>query len=318
MAEIGKDIFKARDMLEKGEVIGIPTETVYGLAANALNENAVVSIFKIKERPFFDPLIIHLPSIQSVEKYAELSDARLLKLARAIWPGPLTLVLQKKEIIPDIVTSGLPNVAVRIPNHILSLELLKNIDFPLAAPSANPFGYVSPTEARHVNRQLGDKIRYILDGGACEVGLESTIVGVEEDSVCVYRLGGLAIESIEQLIGKVEIRVNQSSNPKAPGQLKNHYSPHKPLYIGNIENLLKERKETKVAILHFGEKEYRNHLAFNLSKRGDLDEAAIHLFKYLRLADESEAEIVICDWLPEQGLGRAINDRLKRASAQNQ
>lgn len=318
MAEIGKDIFKARDMLEKGEVIGIPTETVYGLAANALNENAVVSIFKIKERPFFDPLIIHLPSIQSVEKYAELSDARLLKLARAIWPGPLTLVLQKKEIIPDIVTSGLPNVAVRIPNHILSLELLKNIDFPLAAPSANPFGYVSPTEARHVNRQLGDKIRYILDGGACEVGLESTIVGVEEDSVCVYRLGGLAIESIEQLIGKVEIRVNQSSNPKAPGQLKNHYSPHKPLYIGNIENLLKERKETKVAILHFGEKEYRNHLAFNLSKRGDLDEAAIHLFKYLRLADESEAEIVICEWLPEQGLGRAINDRLKRASAQNQ
>lgn len=318
MAEIGKDIFKARDMLEKGEVIGIPTETVYGLAANALNENAVVSIFKIKERPFFDPLIIHLPSIQSVEKYAELSDARLLKLARAIWPGPLTLVLQKKEIIPDIVTSGLPNVAVRIPNHILSLELLKNIDFPLAAPSANPFGYVSPTEARHVNRQLGDKIRYILDGGACEVGLESTIVGVEEDSVCVYRLGGLAIESIERLIGKVEIRVNQSSNPKAPGQLKNHYSPHKPLYIGNIENLLKERKETKVAILHFGEKEYRNHLAFNLSKRGDLDEAAIHLFKYLRLADESEAEIVICDWLPEQGLGRAINDRLKRASAQNQ
>lgn len=318
MAEIGKDIFKARDMLEKGEVIGIPTETVYGLAANALNENAVVSIFKIKERPFFDPLIIHLPSIQSVEKYAELSDARLLKLARAIWPGPLTLVLQKKEIIPDIVTSGLPNVAVRIPNHTLSLELLKNIDFPLAAPSANPFGYVSPTEARHVNRQLGDKIRYILDGGACEVGLESTIVGVEEDSVCVYRLGGLAIESIEQLIGKVEIRVNQSSNPKAPGQLKNHYSPHKPLYIGNIENLLKERKETKVAILHFGEKEYRNHLAFNLSKRGDLDEAAIHLFKYLRLADESEAEIVICEWLPEQGLGRAINDRLKRASAQNQ
>lgn len=259
-----------------------------------------------------------MPSIQSVEKYAELSDARLLKLARAIWPGPLTLVLQKKEIIPDIVTSGLPNVAVRIPNHTLSLELLKNIDFPLAAPSANPFGYVSPTEARHVNRQLGDKIRYILDGGACEVGLESTIVGVEEDSVCVYRLGGLAIESIEQLIGKVEIRVNQSSNPKAPGQLKNHYSPHKPLYIGNIENLLKERKETKVAILHFGEKEYRNHLAFNLSKRGDLDEAAIHLFKYLRLADESEAEIVICEWLPEQGLGRAINDRLKRASAQNQ
>lgn len=318
MAEIGTDILKARDLLEKGEVIGIPTETVYGLAANALNENAVVSIFKIKERPFFDPLIIHLPSIPSIEKYAELSDARLLKLAKAVWPGPLTLLLQKKEIIPDIVTSGLANVAVRIPNHTLSLELLKNIDFPLAAPSANPFGYVSPTEANHVNRQLGDKIRYILDGGACEVGLESTIVGIEEDSVCVYRLGGLAIESIEQLIGKVEIRINTSSNPKAPGQLKNHYSPRKPLYIGNIENLLKEHEGTNVAILHFGEKEYPNHLVFNLSKRGNLDEAAIHLFKYLRLADESEAEIVICEWLPEQGLGRAINDRLKRASVQNQ
>jgi L-threonylcarbamoyladenylate synthase len=286
------------------------------LAANALNEKAVLSIFEAKQRPFFDPLIIHLPSFDSVDKYALWQDERLIKLAKKFWPGPLTLLLPKQDLIPGIVTSGLNMVAVRVPNHDLTKKLLTQLNFPLAAPSANPFGYVSPTEAEHVNKQLGNKIDYILDGGICNVGLESTIVGVEEGKVCVYRLGGLAIEDIEKVIGKVELRVNNSSNPKAPGQLKSHYAPKKPVLIGEVEELIKENKNKKIALFCFGEEKFsnKNISIFNLSKQKSLREAAINLFKYLRLADESDCELVICEKLPDEGLGRAINDRLRRAA----
>jgi L-threonylcarbamoyladenylate synthase len=289
---------------------------VYGLAANALNENAVLSVFEVKQRPFFDPLIIHLPHFESIERFALWHDARLVKLAKAIWPGPLTVLLPKKDIIPGIVTSGLEQVAVRIPNHPLALELLNKLDFPLAAPSANPFGYVSPTEAGHVNKQLGNKINYILDGGPCRVGLESTIVGVQESTICVYRLGGLPVEDIEKITGKVELRINDSSDPKAPGQLKSHYAPKKPVFIGNMDKLVKTNRGKKIGLMCFGEEKYsgENITVFNLSKQKSLSEAAINLFKYLRLADESDIEILICERLPEEGLGRAINDRLKRAA----
>lgn len=317
MAETGKNIDFATDLLLKGKLVAIPTETVYGLAANALNEKAVLSIFEAKQRPFFDPLIIHLPDIESIAKYALLGDKRLQKLAKAFWPGPLTLLLPKKEIIPNIVTSGLAQVAVRIPAHHLTLQLLNKIQVPLAAPSANPFGYVSPTEPAHVNSQLGDKIDYILDGGTCDVGLESTIVGIENDKVFIYRLGGLAIEEIEKIIGKVEIQINNSSDPKAPGQLKSHYAPKKPLFIGDLEQLVKQHAEKKIAIICFGESDLskENYILFNLSEKKNLKEAAINLFKYLRLADDSNAKIVLCERLPDEGLGRAINDRLKRAAA---
>ena len=316
MAETGKNIDFAAELLLKGKLVAIPTETVYGLAANALNEKAVLSVFEAKQRPFFDPLIIHLPTVESIAKYALLEDKRLQKLAKTFWPGPLTLLLPKKESIPDLVTSGLERVAVRIPNHKLTLELLNKINIPLAAPSANPFGYVSPTEPTHVEKQLGNKIDYILDGGACDVGLESTIVGIENDSVCVFRLGGLAIEEIESVIGKVELMINTSSDPKAPGQLKSHYAPKKPLFIGEIKELIAKNKGRKIAIICFGEETFskQDHLIFNLSKTKDLREAAINLFKFLRLADESSADIVLCEKLPDDRLGRAINDRLRRAS----
>ncbi len=316
MAETGKNIDLAADLLLKGNLVAIPTETVYGLAANALNEKAVLSIFEAKQRPFFDPLIIHMPTIESIDKYAYLTDLRLQKLAKAFWPGPLTLLLPKKEIIPNLVTSGLPSVAVRIPNHTLTLELLKKINVPLAAPSANPFGYVSPTQPAHVNSQLGDKIAYILDGGACEVGLESTIVGIEDDKVCIFRLGGLALEEIEKVVGKTELRINNSSNPLSPGQLKSHYAPKKPLYIGDLKELIKQNMSNKIAILCFGEDNFegKDLIFFNLSKSKNLQEAAINLFKFLRLADESDADIVLCEKVPDTGLGRAINDRLRRAA----
>lgn len=317
MAETGKNIARAAELLLKGKLVAIPTETVYGLAANALNDKAVLSVFEAKQRPFFDPLIIHVYSRKAAEQYASLEDERLKRLAEAFWPGPLTLLLPKKEMISSLVTSGLPQVAVRVPDHPLTRALLETTDLPLAAPSANPFGYVSPTLPEHVNKQLGDRVAYILDGGACKVGLESTIVGIEENRVCIYRLGGLAIEEIERIAGPVELRINNSSDPKAPGQLKNHYAPAKPLFTGDLTQLLQEHTGKKIALLCFGNTAATmpDTEVFNLSPAGNLQEAALNLFKFLRLADESPADVVLCQILPDDGLGRAINDRLKRAAS---
>ncbi len=315
IAQTGKNTDLAVSLLREGKLVAIPTETVYGLAANALDEIAVLSIFKTKERPHFDPLIVHIHDIDQVEKYANWSDDRLKQLAQHFWPGPLTLLLNKKVIIPDLVTSGLDQVAIRVPSHPLTLEVLRKIELPLAAPSANPFGYVSPTSATHVQKQLGNKIDYILDGGECKVGLESTIVGIEDDKLCIYRLGGLSLEEIEKVAGKVDLRLNSSSDPKAPGQLKSHYAPLKKLYVGDIAELMKLHSGKRIALIGFGEIKEKGDLNFNLSIHSDTEEAARNLFRILREADESDAEIVIATVIPEQGLGKAVNDRLKRAGA---
>src|SRR6187551_607280 len=182
MAEIGKDIEKVKWILEQGDLVAIPTETVYGLAGNALNVAAITKIFDVKERPHFDPLIIHVPDIKGAEQYATEIQKPARALMEHFWPGPLTVLLKRKSIIPDLVTSGLDTVGVRCPKHELTQQLLSELSFPLAAPSANPFGYVSPTKPEHVDEQLGHKIKYILDGGDCKVGIESTIVGFEENT----------------------------------------------------------------------------------------------------------------------------------------
>ncbi len=317
MAEIGKDIQKAVAFLERDELVAIPTETVYGLAANALNPIAVAKIFEAKERPTFDPLIVHTHALNEVENFVSDIHPALLKLAQVFWPGPLTLLLPKKDIIPNLVTSGLDRVGVRIPNHSLTLELLSKLSFPLAAPSANPFGYISPTTAKHVDKQLGNKIPYILDGGACEVGLESTIVGEENGEIIVYRLGGLSIDDIEAVVGKVFVQLNQSSNPKAPGQLKSHYAPKKPVYIGNVVELQNTHADKKIGAIIFGDniKFSESTIVKNLSFSKNYQEAAVHLFSFLRELDETDVDVIITDLLPEQGLGLAINDRLRRAAA---
>ncbi len=317
VAEIGKDIIKAKGFLEENLLVAIPTETVYGLAANALDPNAIAKIFEAKERPTFDPLIVHTFNLEQVYQFVTEIHPALLKLAEAFWPGPLTLLLPKKRIIPDLVTSGLDRVGVRIPNHPLTLELLSKLAFPLAAPSANPFGYISPTKAEHVQKQLGDKIQYILDGGDCSVGLESTIVGEENGELILYRLGGLAIDEIEKVVGKVTVQLNQSSNPKAPGQLKSHYAPSKPFYIGNLDELQNKYANQKMGVLTFGgHHSLKDALVIkNLSPTGNLREAAINLFSFLRELDESNVEVILCNFLPPKGLGLAINDRLKRAAA---
>ncbi len=317
MAEIGSNIQTAKDFLEKGELVAIPTETVYGLAANALDAVAVAKIFAAKERPTFDPLIVHTHSLSQVHDFVAEIHPALLTLAKQFWPGPLTLLLPKKDSIPDLVTSGLERVGVRVPNHALTLELLKQLSFPLAAPSANPFGYISPTNAAHVEKQLGNKLSYILDGGNCEVGLESTIVGEENGELIIYRLGGLSIDDIESVVGKVSVQLNQSSNPKAPGQLKSHYAPKTPVIIGDLSTLQKTYAHAKMGVIVFGSEITFNSdvIVKDLSPSKNFNEAAVNLFSYLRELDDADVELIIAELLPEQGLGLAVNDRLQRAAA---
>jgi L-threonylcarbamoyladenylate synthase len=316
MAEIGKDINKAKELLLRGELVAIPTETVYGLAGNALDSGAVVKIFEVKNRPHFDPLIVHVPSLERAERYVENIPRQASMLTQKFWPGPLTLLLEKKSIIPDIVTAGASTAGIRCPDHPLTRELLNAFEFPLAAPSANPFGYISPTSPEHVNDQLGEKIAYILDGGQCRVGIESTIVGFENDFPVIYRTGGLSLEDIEAVVGKVTAQAYSSSNPKAPGQLKSHYAPTKKMIIGKIEELLKRYPAHCSAILTFHENFHSPH-QFVLSPSGTLQEAAHNLFMGLRLLDKMPVNIILAEYVPDNGLGRAINDRLRRAAAGN-
>lgn len=315
MATIGTDIARCISLLQDDEVVGIPTETVYGLAGNALSEQAVLRIFETKQRPRFDPLIAHIPDVDHLDILSFDVNDKLRTLTEAFWPGPLTVLLPKRDEVPDLLTSGLDRVAVRVPDHKLTQSLLASLEFPLAAPSANPFGYVSPTKPEHVAAQLGHQIPYILDGGDCTVGIESTIVGEEDGRIVIYRLGGLAIDEIEGVVGKVKVQVNESSNPKAPGMLKSHYSPSNRLLIGNIRTLIKSFDPEKVGIISFkddyGMDEERS---FVLSGSGDLKEAAQNLFAALRLLDRQDVEVILTEYVPEEGLGFAINDRLKRAS----
>ncbi len=315
---IGIEVNEAKKFLEQGNVIGIPTETVYGLAGNALNEDAVLKIFKVKNRPYFDPLIVHTHSVDEIYKYVERIPHEAEKLLFKFAPGPLTILLKRKNIIPDLVTSGLDTVAIRIPNHPLTLELLKQLNFPLAAPSANPFGYISPTTSYHVYDQLHGRIPYILDGGSTEIGVESTIVGFEEDEVVVYRLGGLAVEDLEKVVGKVKINVVDSANPKTPGMLKSHYAPKKKLVIFEDGQFDKELlKYHNPGIIGFGK--YVEGVAEDkqilLSANANLNEAAKNLFAAMRKLDAADVDIIYAVRFPDEGLGRAINDRLRRASA---
>lgn len=320
MVEVGTDISKASTYLKQGQLVAIPTETVYGLAGNALDVKAVSSIFETKNRPSFDPLILHVASLEQVNSFVTAFPEKLKRLAEAFWPGPLTVLLPRKASVPDLVTSGLDRVAVRVPNHPLTLALLAQLDFPLAAPSANPFGYISPTQAGHVAAQLGTQIPYILDGGACAVGLESTIVGMEEEQVVIYRLGGLDISEIESLVGPVIVQAHSSSNPSAPGQLASHYAPRKPFVLGDLTELVPQlvQQGKKVGVLsfstHFPSLSADRQVILSASQ--DLKEAAQRLFMAMRLLDESDAELIVAEFVPEIGLGRAINDRLKRAAVQ--
>lgn len=313
-ALIGTDIHKAAEFLKQGRVVGIPTETVYGLAANALNTVAVANIFRIKNRPDFDPLIVHIADKSQVVLYASQFPEKAKILADAFWPGPLTLVLPKREIIPFSVTSGLDTVGLRVPRHELTLELLKMLSFPLAAPSANPFGYISPTTAQHVADQLGDFIPYILDGGPSSVGVESTIVGFNESFYpVIYRKGMITHQMIEKVVGKTEILAHSRSNPKAPGMLTSHYAPRTPLKLLNKDL---EVIEDNAGFLGFDayhpQIPKKNQVL--LAPSGNIYEAARNLYASLRLLDQQGLDVIYYNEINDIPGADALNDRLIRAS----
>ena len=310
---IGTDLHEAACLLQGGSLVAIPTETVYGLAANAFDEAAVLRIFAAKDRPSFDPLIVHIGRPEDIHRVARELPLHAEALMAAFWPGPLTLLLPKRAEVPDLVTSGLDTVGVRMPAHPMTLELLRTLPFPLAAPSANPFGYVSPTTAQHVADQLGARVPYILDGGPCAVGVESTIIGWVDGRWLLYRPGGIATEAIEHITGPLTLAARKDL-PAAPGMLDSHYAPRKPLYRGDVEALIKRFAGRSVGVISF-QREYLAHRCEVLSEQGDLAEAARHLFAVLREMDDSECSVIVAEEFPEEGLGRAINDRLRRASA---
>lgn len=312
---IGTDLALAAEWLRQGETVAIPTETVYGLAANALSARAVARIFAVKNRPHFDPLIVHFSMEARIEEYLVLRHAASFeRLYERFCPGPLSFIFPKKARIPDLVSAGHPSVAIRFPAHPLAQALLAQLDFPLAAPSANLFGRVSPTTAAHVAEQLGGKIPYILDGGPCSVGLESTIIDLSGPELAVLRLGGLALEELEEALGQSIGRVQTSSSrPQAPGMLSAHYSPGIPVLLGESPP---PGKEKDCGALRFCKPLASLDPARQriLSPSGDLQEAAQHFFEALRSFDPRDTAFILAERFPDHGLGRAINDRLLRAS----
>ena len=309
------NIDEAVRLLQSGETVGLPTETVYGLGANALDATAVAKVFEAKNRPSFDPLIVHVADLDGVRSIAELTpEAESLLLAFS--PGPLTVVLKKKSIVPDLVTSGHPTVAVRIPAHPMMLQVLKQSGLFIAAPSANPFGYTSPTTAEHVLAQLGERIGGVLDGGPCTVGLESTIVDFTGQSPKVLRLGGMDVAQLELVLGELPVQTS-SSTPHAPGMLSAHYNPGAKIVLHDThEEAVSAASVTNdSAVLLFGQVEdVRYNHQYSLSVSESYGEAAKNLFAMLRELGAKYAEIHAVR-LPEEGLGRAINDRLVRAAA---
>ena len=313
--QIGTDIFQAIDYLKRGDIVSIPTETVYGLAGNALDEEAVLKIYEAKQRPRFNPLIIHVASFDRFSLYAKEIPDNCRKLAERFSPGPLTFLLPKQDIIPDLVTAGSENVAIRIPAHPVTLMLLEELDFPLAAPSANLFGYVSPVTVQHVYDGLQGRIPYILVGGPCSLGLESTIIGFEGEDIILYRHGAIPLESIEALTGKPVRQATSAVQVNTPGQLNSHYAPHIPLWVGDVDSLMQVHHGKKIAIISFSKRYIYPEPAFQfiLSETADFHEAARNLFRVIRQIDKLDADIILAERFPESGLGRAINDRLQRA-----
>ncbi|HPZ87484.1 MAG TPA: L-threonylcarbamoyladenylate synthase [Flavihumibacter sp.] len=318
---MGTDLDLAAEKLAAGELVAIPTETVYGLAANGLDPLAVAKIYAVKNRPQFNPLILHFANLAQIEKLGLHFPPKALALARVFSPGPLTYVIPANENIPDIVTAGTGAVAVRIPNHALTLQLLERLPFPLAAPSANISGSVSPTSAQHVEAQLKDKIAYILDGGPSEVGLESTILSFLHNEPQLLRYGGISIEQIESVIGEVKKPDGGFvDNPVAPGQLARHYATRHPLELGDAAALISAAHNRdpipRIASISLNRSfdALPSAYQFQLTPEGKLDEAASRLFAAMRQADDMDIDLIIADRFPDEGLGIAINDRLSRAA----
>ena len=325
---ISTDRVAAVELLRKDELVALPTETVYGLAANALNPIAVAKIFEVKERPRLDPIIVHLPNREWLERIVDVpaSDQQLIdKMVDKLWPGPFTIILPKRDIVPDIVTAGLDTVAVRLCAHPVFAEIVGELDEPLAAPSANRFGCVSPTTAQHVLDELNGRIPLIVDAGQTEHGIESTIVAVRDGRIAILRRGPITDEQLSEFAYIVSVTGTQRIS--APGQLPWHYAPTTPLRLIDNAEASPPQKNQRVGLLAWSgtfpsptspQLETRCSEAFaavrTLSDRGDLREAAANLFRYLRELDALGLDLIIAERVPSRGLGAAIMDRLERAS----
>jgi L-threonylcarbamoyladenylate synthase len=304
------NITLAARYIKEGKLVAFPTETVYGLGANALDPQAVIKIFELKERPSFDPLIIHIAQIDQLEKLMLHNDKRVYKLAEKFWPGPLTMVLPKSKIVPDIVTSGLPTVGIRMPNNDIALELIRRSGCPIAAPSANKFGRISPTKAAHVKKQL-PQVDFILDGGKTSVGIESTIIKLTELGFQILRNGFITQEELAKVIpfddkSKIE-------KLSAPGMLKSHYSPKKKFFIASRHSLKCDK--SKAALISFsGELEAGFRKVIKISENLDLKDYAVNIFAAMHtFEDDEEIEIIIAEPVDEIGIGKAIMDKLRKA-----
>ena len=318
MPNISTDPARAAALLRAGRLVAIPTETVYGLAANIFDEAAVRSIFRVKQRPLFNPLIVHLSAADRVETVARRVPPTAQRLAAAFWPGPLTLVLKKQPTVPDLITAGKNTVAVRVPDHPRTLELLAQLPFPLAAPSANPFNRISPTRAAHVADYFGDEIPLILDGGECPRGIESTILGFEDETPVLYRLGSLALEDIEAVAGPVLVRNQAAQTPDAPGMLKKHYAPRtETRLLDGLAELPPTYAPERTGVICFTDAPSTTSFAAVriLSERGDYREAAARLYDTLHELDRLGLDLIVALRFPDRDLGRTINDRLERAAS---
>lgn len=318
---ISTDRTAAVELLRKGDVVALPTETVYGLAADALNPIAVAKIFEAKDRPRFDPLIVHLPNREWLGRIADVpaSERQLVaNLTHAFWPGPLTIVLPKREIVPDIVTAGLDTVAVRISVHPMFAEIAEKFDKPIAAPSANRFGRISPTTAEHVLDELDGRIPLIIDAGPTEHGIESTIIAVQNGRIAVLRRGPITYEQLFQFAEVTD--VVSTGKVSSPGQLPSHYAPKTPLQLIDTVKGFFPQKSKRVGLLAWksSRKSPTNTEQFtavrNLSEDGDLRKAAANLFRYLRELDGLNLDLIVAERVPVNGLGAAIMDRLERAA----
>ncbi|MGB9475675.1 MAG: L-threonylcarbamoyladenylate synthase [Candidatus Udaeobacter sp.] len=308
---------RAVELLRKGEIVALPTETVYGLAAGALDSVAVAKIFEAKERPRFDPLIVHLPSENWLERVARIdgpSGTLIKKLIARFWPGPLTLVLDRQPIVPEIVTAGLATVAVRMSSHPVFAEIISAFDEPLAAPSANRFGRISPTTAQHVFDELRERIPLIIDAGPTAHGIESTIVAVHGDRIEILRRGPITSEQLAEF-GEIDI-VSARKNVSAPGQLPSHYAPKTPLRLIDNSEAFTLPANHRAGLLAWNASNPEEKFAAvrTLSERQDLREAGANLFRCLRELDQLDLDLIVAERVPAQGLGAAILDRLERAS----
>ncbi len=314
--ETGTDILRAKQLLDNEEIIAIPTETVYGLAANAFSEKAINKVYTAKMRPISNPLIVHVAGKKWIYEVAHEISEKAELLIEKFMPGPLTLLLPKKKIVPDIVTSGLPNVAIRLPAHPVANKLLELLDYPLAAPSANPFGFISPTTAEHVYTQMSGKIPFILDGGKCTAGIESTIIGFKSDIPVIYRLGSITSSEIEDVVGPVTIN-EDTTKTVAPGMLKKHYSPRTPLLLTqDLEQAVNKYAGKKIGLLTYNS--YSPQLPEKhqivLGKTTNMSVIAHNLYSAMHTIDNGGYDLIIVNKLPDDGIGKSINDRLTRAS----